>query len=443
MAFFAVAAVGYFGVYDAVMLAIAAAACLPTWRPYILLLALSVQDSPGQSPKSLYVTVAGIAALMLLDGMISRRSARNTRIQSTELWRLMGVGAVVVVYGAVSSFYQHRYGLHEQSAYRPWWLVSLLMFVMMCTGWLAYREMIVDRLFRTRLSTVCACVIVHVLLIGGLQTVLGPSFGASPQGAQEMLSQNQLIDPSERGMARLTGPFDSPNMLAMVPALFMLLFLGAQQGRQVSPIFIAGFLVVGFTVALLGAARTMFVFYASAGAALLWTRSRSRAMLMMVVSLPLLLMIDIPWGDMLRLIRLENFQSFGYRGIFWEAVIFGMEGKDWLFGMGVTHFPVFFEAHTGMPAADPHNWILSVFGMFGVAGLVFYVYLAWRLGRQYLTSCGRYRAIVICLVLMYYFRDLSNMPYLLNNHPVTCLNWIVLGVALQRERDSIEEQLPC
>lgn len=431
--YFAVAQTGLFTTYDGPLFAVGASICLPAWRPYLLLLSLSVHDAPGQADPSVYYSVVGITGLMIVSAMFGRREQAHTELSSSELWRLLIPALLLVGYGFLSSFFQHRFGLHEQSDRRPYPLVGGFMISMMVAGWLAHREMISDPHYRSRLKIVCICVVAHILMIGGLQVLLGPWFGASPSGVIAITSQFQLIDDSQRGIARLTGPFLSPNSLALIPSLFLLLYLSSLRTATVQMSFVWTFLVVGLTVSLLGGARTMFVFYLCGTAALMWTRSPAKAMLLGFVCAPLVLLADVPWGDMLHMIRLQNLQSFGYRGLFWQATLSNMDRWDWLFGFGMTHFPVFFENHTGMHVADPHNWILSMAGMFGAAGLLFYLILGHRLMKQCFSSNIKYRAIAACLLLLFFGRDLSNMQYVVNNHPVCCLNWIVLGAALQRE----------
>ena len=162
----------------------------------------------------------------------------------------------------------------------------------------------------------------------------------------------------------------------------MLLILRYKKSPNISPQFIAAFFTIGMTAAFLGGARTMFVFYLVGTAAMTWTLSPRYTILAGVLLAPLIILMDIPWGDLLVMMRLKNLQSLGVRGELWQATLQYMDTGDWLFGYGLTHFPVFVKTVLGYYGSDPHNWILSAAGMFGLLGLLFYAVLIRKLVRK-------------------------------------------------------------
>ena len=426
VSYFMIAQMGVLTIYDGALYIMAAAFCLPHWRPYLLLLVLSVQDAKGQVVPFDYVAVAAISAMLF--GSAALRSPGLPIAAGLREYRgLLGIGIALAIYGIVSSAVQDTMLIHQQAPHRPYLIVGLLMATMMCTAYLAHREMYFDIYALVRLRAVVSCILIHIFLIAVMQLFYGPTFGASPQCIAEMIQHDQAINPGARGFARLTGPFLSPNALASVPALFMLMLLRTRQSAQISTLFIATFFTAGMIASTLGAARTMFVFYLVASAAMTWTRSPSKTMIAMVLCLPLVLLIDIPWDEILVMMRLSNLQSLGVRGRLWQVSLDNLHLAELFFGFGLTHFPVMFKTSLGYFASDPHNWILSMIGMFGISGFIFYLYVGYRIFLRAFANDTTERAISVALVIFLVGRELGNTQYLMNNHPMCCLYWMSVG----------------
>ena len=426
-AYFALTRVGFYTRFDGPMFAIAASLVLPHWRPCFLLMVLSVQDAPGQVIQFDYLGVAGISALMILTAAL-RRDGKAIPVETRQLRSLLFFALAIVLYGIANSAVQHRFGFHEQSASRPFAVIGCLMAMMMVTGYLAHREIAADPLSPLRVQTVAICILFHIFFVAGMQVFLGPLFGASPQGAEEIRQLDQMMNGGARGMARLTGPFLSPNLLASVPGLLMLLILRYKKASNISVQFIVAFFTVGMAAALLGSARTMFVFYLAGTAAMTWTRSPKHTLLVGFLAAPCLLALDIPWSDVMVVMRLKDLHSLGVRGELWQATLHYMDLNDWLFGCGLTHFPVFCKTHLGYYGSDPHNWILSAAQMFGVLRLIFYCLLIRSLFRKSFSFQSKQRAIAICLLLFFVGREFANTQYVLNNNPLCCLYWIMISL---------------
>ena len=223
----------------------------------------------------------------------------------------------------------------------------------------------------------------------------------------------------------------------------MLVILRYKKSPNISPKFIAAFFTIGMTAAFLGGARTMFVFYLVGSAAMTWTLSPRYTILGGVLFAPLVLLADIPWGELLQIMRLKDLQSLGVRGELWQATLQYMDGGDWLFGYGLTHFPVFCKTVLGYYGSDPHNWILSASGMFGIFGLVFYAVLIRKLFRKTFSPSSKERAIAVCLLLFFVGREFGNTQYILNNNPLSCLYWVTISlVFFAPPVDGAEEDLP-
>lgn len=425
--YFGLARTGLGAAYSAPLFAIGASIAFPQWRPCLLLMVISIQDAPGQLVQLEYIGVAGIAGIMIFNAAINR-SHEILSARMLEFRSLMRFGLIVVVYGICSGIVQHKLGLHEQSDTRPPFVIGGLMVMMILAGYLSHRELSADPLSSVRIQTALVAILLHVYGIAFLQVVMGPLYGSSPQGVAEMKQLFQMIDGGERGLARLTGPFLSPNILASVPGFAMLIWLRYQSGERVSVRFISVFFLAGMTAAYLGGARTMFVCYLCCTVAMTWMRSPQYTLLGICTFLPFIFILDIPWNDLLMLLRLKNLQSLGVRGEMWQMLLSVMDVGDWIFGYGITHFPVLIRVTLGYYGTDPHNWILSVCGMFGVLGLMFYLILARKLFRKCFAREEKERVIAICLLLLFVGREFANTQYVLNNSPLCCLSWLMISL---------------
>ncbi|MCA9082726.1 MAG: O-antigen ligase family protein [Planctomycetaceae bacterium] len=444
--YFAFTDIGHWTSYDGVLVSLGLSVILPSWRPYLMLLVLSVHDAPGQADPSIYGCVVGIAAMMIITSLITRGGSIAETAEDRTFRRIAATGFCLAVFGTISSYFHQRWGLHQQLDDRPFWIVGGLTAFMMLAGLVCHRAIVADPWSSPRLRVICVLALAHILVVTLLQVKLGPQFGASPAGLHAIATRMELLEGGERGVARLTGPFLSPNTLAILPAFYMILYLRACRSRIISGAFIVSFLSVGLLVAGLGAARSMFAFYLLAGGALIWTRSPQRVIVLGVCCLPFLLLIDIPFDDILmsmRLRNLESIQSLGTRGLYWQATLSNLKLSDWMLGFGVSHWPVFFQFYTGSMASDPHNWIMSMGGSYGLPGLLFYSTVGWLLLKRSLSGPKKLRAISTCLFLLFIARDLANTQYLVNNHPMSCLYWMAFGSAFigLSDVDSEEETL--
>ncbi len=435
LCYFVVADLGLMTSCDGAIFAVAAALVLPVWRPYIVLLVISVHDAPGQADPYIYAAVTGIGLIMLVSTAIVRVTAGPTTNSQETFRRLSAFSIAVVFFGIASSYWHHRLGLHEQSAERPYYIVGGLIILMLLLGAMSHKAIENDPLSSVRLRTICMLAIGHMMLVALLQLKMGPQFLASANGIHSIESAHELIDGGSRGMARLTGPFLSPNTLAMLPAFYLCLYLRGTRQRMISDSFIIAFLTVGFMASLLGGARSMFAYYFAGAAALMWTKSPVRVLALSLLALPMLVVVSIPWDEMLMMMRMQDLQELGTRGEFWQASLQNMSAQDWLWGFGISHWPVFFTYYTGSSTSDPHNWVLSMGGNYGIVGLFFYFVLGCLLLHKSLTGPKKFRAIAVCLGLMFFGRDLANTQYVMNNHPMCCLYWLTIGSVFLRESD--------
>ncbi|MEZ6042829.1 MAG: hypothetical protein R3C20_20200 [Planctomycetaceae bacterium] len=438
-AYYAVAHLRLFSVMDGAIFLAAASLLLPAWRPYLLLIGFSVQDARGQIVPFDYAAVAAMSGLLMLSAAISGSEIPLTR-GLRHYRHLVLMGILLVGYGLVTSTVNHTMGIRTQFESRPYYIVCILMASMIFTAWLATRQMYMDAFGSTRIKVVAVCILIHIFFIAIMQFRFGPAFAASPQGMAEIIKQDQASNPGVRGVARLTGPFLSPNALASVPAFYMLMLLGARRARELSMLFVAGFFVTGITAAALGAARTMFVYYLAAAAAMTWTRSPSKTMLAMFLALPMVLLVNFDVDGIMTVMRLKNLNSLGARGELWQCAIDNLGWAECLFGMGVSHFPNMYYAGLGHPSTDPHTWILSMIGMFGISGVIVYLLICWRIYRFSRTQAASRAAMGVALAVFLFGRELGNTQYLFNHHPLCCLYWTCIGFVFVRPGEFFESR---
>lgn len=431
--YFFLAFTGIFTAYDALGFALGMSLILPSYRPYILLLVVSVHDAPGQADPSVYGGVLGITMLMLVTAILNPAMRVGSNSQEDKAFtKLVLVALALVFYGLASSWFNQRMQLHEQTEDRPWYILGGLMGLMIVSGFLANRMLMSDPFGSIRLRTVCALILGNILFVTLGQTVMGPSFGASRTGIAVISQLHELMDGGDRGMARLTGPFLSPNTLAMLPSLYLLLFLRGSRAARISNLYLLSFVLIGLCVSVLGGARSMFGFYVLSSGLLIWTQSPQRAVTLGLLSVPLVFAVGLPVDDLLQLMRfqdVDSLQSLGMRGAYWNACLHNLSREQWLFGSGLSHWPVFLKYYVGYPGADPHSWVFSMAGSFGSLGILFYGYLGLALLKRGLFAEQRYRAIALCLILLLLGRDLANVQYVINNHAMGALYWIAISSA--------------
>jgi len=218
----------------------------------------------------------------------------------------------------------------------------------------------------------------------------------------------------------------------MLPSLYLLLFLRGSRALRISNLYLLSFVMIGLCVSVLGGARSMFGFYVLSSGLLVWTQNPQRAIPLGLLSIPVVFAVGLPLDDLLQLMRfqdVDSLQSLGMRGAYWNACIHNLSREQWLFGSGLSHWPVFLKYYVGYPGADPHSWVFSMAGSFGSLGILFYLYLGLALFKRGLFAEQRYRAIALCLILQLLGRDLANVQYVINNHAMGALYWIAISSA--------------
>ncbi|MEO2047141.1 MAG: O-antigen ligase family protein [Pirellulales bacterium] len=433
VAFYTFADLGLISSVDGVFFAVASSLFKPRWAPCLLVLLISVHDSPGMATPSLYLGVAGVAMSMILHdwktsqqvihqpGMLGSIGRPVTLMLRMVFW--------MTLYGIVMSFLQDNLFGREQSADRNYALVGLLMLGMAISAYVACRRLVADAAMLKMFRMVCMFALAHIILVALMQILYGPMFGASSRGMLEISSASQLIDISDRGISRLTGPFLTPNNLAYVPAAILLMILWTIHSKNIPTWFLLVYISAGNLLALLGASRSMMVFFCLTSGIMTWYKSRLMSSLLIAFSFGVIILMSVNTAEMTLYTRMENLDfTNSTRHLLWQSVIEDFQLHDWLFGVGLTHWDfLFYHVYSVDRVSDPHNWILSVVGMFGVLGLLFYLRFAYYLANVYWgTGMRTRRAMALSIFILFFLRDFIGVQYIFNNHPNACLSWLLV-----------------
>jgi hypothetical protein len=175
----------------------------------------------------------------------------------------------------------------------------------------------------------------------------------------------------------------------------------------------------------------MMAYFVVTSALLAWNTSRTLFVSILGFVTLGLLTTNIDIERLQDFLRFNNGQyELGIRATAWEAIVTNMSYRDWLFGTWLSHWPEFFETHIGYKFSDPHCWIFSALGLFGLMGLLYYAYLA-----RMLWSCMRSgilprKLVAALLLIMLFLKDLNSVQYLFNYNPISFLIWFCLGLLL-------------
>lgn len=126
--------------------------------------------------------------------------------------------------------------------------------------------------------------------------------------------------------------------------------------------------------------------------------------------------------------RWRGMDNLGERAKTWSAVINEFSWKEWILGTGLSHWPELFARYEKTPSTDPHSFLLSIPGTFGIVGIIFYLAIAYILFKSLGDKLVWKKIIAVCLILIIFVRDLFAIPLFLHNSPMSYLIWLNLGL---------------
>jgi len=432
---------GMFSVADGVIYALAVTVLFPSMAPYFLVAICSFQDAAGLS---MFWWYAGTVLFGLI--VISSWSA-NKGIQALMASRValpVMAALIVIVYAASISMLQIFLHGHPQSESRPPLIVGGLMAWMMFAGVAATFELFRDDRFADRLRWLVLVLVANGLLVAFSKAIFGLEVFASASGLEQVREATQLIKPSSLGLPRLIGTYLTPNGFALCYGLLMLLLLTAK--TRVSDAYTIGYALLGGVLALITFSKAMAVFFAVSILILIAQSRYAKYALFVIGTCGLIIVVylgaGVEWQVLAEAFRVPTGGAggLGYRSEAWKLVMQTFTIPDWLFGTGLAYWPILFEQNLGYSLSDPHTYLLSIPGTYGLLGVMFYVLMGLRLAGVVKNESGAKAALAFILLILFFVKDIASIPYLIGNTPLTLLIWMLIAGTLISMRD---EQAAC
>ena len=438
--FYLLAMLGFLSEYDALIWLVAASLFLKRQlRPCFLILICGLQDAPGFSYYASYYGFAIIAWMIILDYLFLQRrlsitTAHNSsHILSLDYKTLMQFAILVSLYGLILSFIQDQIGNNPQSDDRHYLLVFFLMLTMICSGYISTQLIKKYPNLMALISFISIITLLHIVLIGIAQILFGAEIYRSASMLPKILENKQLFKITGFNIPRINGPFLSPNAMGMTMLLLSILTYIGLARRKLKAILLFSFF--GFIGAVLSLSKAVLGYYLLCFSVMIIYQFRnlllrSLALISMLLGLAIIIAAVLLELEILQDSFRIRTDSLGTREFAWQAVINGLTLPDWLFGIGLSAWPDFFSYSVGFTLSDPHTYILSVPGTFGITGVIFYLYLFKQLFSKAMSNkTGVFvRSIGIFLLLLFFGRDIASIPSILGNTQLNYIVWILLGL---------------
>lgn len=433
------------------------AACIwsvlrPHTAPYLLLAVAGVQDAPGQAGEWWYVSTCAVGLLVIARDWHTRSNLQTAPLAHSVM-PLLYAASLVVIYAACMSWIYDWTGRFPQSVDRPFAVVAALMVFMMFAGVSAAQSFARDGWGGQRLKAVIAILTIHALAVVAVQAVVGPQFLASELGAESIEGASQLTEATELGYARIRGLYLTPNGFAQFYTLLVLLFTVRQQDRPVELSSVLMFAAVSIGLAAAALSKSMLTFSILTSLAMAAqvvqnsipsVRTRVLALVMAgLAGIAVIAPVEFDFGILAKAFRFsaDDAAEPSYRSQAWSLVIETLDWFSWTLGTGLSHWPVLFEENLTFKLSDPHTYLLSLPGTFGVFGVTLFVVIVVGLGRLAISDRGARRVLAVSLLALFLVKDLVSIPYLLGSTPLTLLIWILLTLVFEVSSRSCGQQL--
>lgn len=417
---------GVLSVADGVIAALMIGLARPALLPYLLLLVGGFQDARGLSTIWWY---GGCVLLLLMLFFFRTRTylAYVTRM-TPPAKRTFIMACVTVVYAVVSSYIFDLFGIHPQSPEREPIIVATLDLAMIMGGTLAYSAIVLDRSNVTRVQIVLILLFGNGVILSLARLIWGFDLFYSPSGLEAINDvSEQLIEQSAIGLPRLTGTYLTPTGYAMYIGYLFLLYLLLRGGRLTGKHILA-YVMSGIGLAIMSLSKSMAMYFL--GSSLSTTLVTRRYLFIPVAVYTFLLLAVIyliGFDNIVDAFRVESGTSDeSYRWVVWKLVIDKFGIQDWLLGTGIGHWKVFMERELHFTLSDPHNYLLSIPGTYGLLGVITYVILFFGLLRVVISGSGVSRFVSLSMMFAFFIIDLTNIPYFIGNTPLTLLIWTAL-----------------
>ena len=418
---------GLISSYDGALVAFLFSLIRPSLAPYLLLTVSSIQDAPGMVGAAWYLSFVLVGCVALVYGA-KTASSDYADLLNVNAW---GVGATfVVVFALAVSLANDSLGGYPQSSGRNPILVGALMVFMIWVGIQSTNILRSDQGAQKTLIWLAVILLTHTVGIALLQVLIHPMFMASARGAEEMQAFAQLTHVTALGIPRAHGTFLSPNAFALYVVYLVLIVQVYRKQEALNTNYVVFWCAFGLIISLLSQSKSITLFFAIS-AFLMIIQVRSWVLLggMVILSVPAVIWLFSTGvvSDIASSFRIYNeLSGDSYRSIAWRAVIENFSWYDWITGVGLSHWPVFFEEKVGFSMADPHTWLMSIPGTFGLPGVVFYLSIVIALAVKAVNSSGNAKSVAMTMLVLLLIKDMFSVQYLLGNTPFTFMIWLIL-----------------
>jgi hypothetical protein len=417
----------------------------PVTAPYLLLTASAIQDAPGQAGLWWYASAILLGTVVIfneLPAMLRFLQTRDGRLVKLALVS----GLALVAYAAAASFIYDSTEIYPQSDDRQYGVVSAAMIFMMTAGVATALNLARRGWDGGPLKFSILFLLAHALMAIVLQMQIGPAFLASEAGREVIADAAQLNQATDLGFARVHGTYLTPNGFALA---YVLLLLVLAVRRQTEPVSLRAFVVfatasIGLSAVALSKSMLSFSVLTSLVMALQVYGHRAKNSLMARIAI----LAGVVSAVSIVIFALLNNQELlahafrfapeeatesSYRALAWSLVVEKFDWTAWVFGTGLSHWQVLFDSELPFRLSDPHSYLLSIPGTFGVLGVLLFSALIAVLARVAIKSRGSRRVLAISLLILFLVKDLVSIPYILGNTPITLLIWVLLTMVLSPE----------
>lgn len=417
-----------FSNWDGLLVGVVMAVALPYLAPYLLVIISTLQDAPGISGVGWYVGFTIVGLLVIFAGW----NAYLFKSRKKYIIDLLFISLAVVIYAIFSSLIQQWLG-YPQAASRLPILVGGLMLFMIFVG-ISICSMFENEKKDIVVTFLCL-VLGHSVIVSLLQTI-DPTFFHSVAGIIEINKSQQLSIATAFGFPRITGTYLTPNGWAYCNILLLLLALRLHYvGADITRKGLLVFFVVSIFFATMAFSKALLIFVLLSSCLMYWQIKRLEALVVGVAvwTFGMISFYTIDFSALASAFRLDKVSYDSYRYEMWYAILSQFDLQDWLFGVGLGYWPIFFQTYLGIPESDPHSILLSIPGTFGVLGVFLYAFLLVALIRLYVTGSGFNKSLTLILFILFFVKDIISYPYFLGNTPLTALIWALLFLAGKNE----------
>ena len=404
---------------------------LPAISPFLLIQIALTQDSPGFSGYDWYIAFIFVSFVMTINFLI--RFNFKSLLKNRDLVLIMFIAIFAILYALIVSYINVFFDGMPQSSTRPPYIVGILMLIMLVSGVVSgsylYSFSNKDKL----ISQFVLLLLSHNFLIALIQILFDPSLFASQNAISQLTGYAQLVNPTAFGFPRITGLYLTPNGFALSSILVYLVYFIYSSDFDLKSIFSFFTISLLVTIVFFSFSKALMSYlFIMALIFFLIARPKYRFILGLLAIIILISCLTVcNLEEINKSFRIsEGLSSDSYRHQAWALTLKEFDTLKWIFGTGLSYWPIFFESHLGFSLSDPHSYLLSIPGTFGIIGVIFYFILIVILVKNLINQTTLRKKLAIwALLSLIIVKDAVSIPYLFGNTPLTYLIWlIVFGV---------------